>query len=62
MIDPLITDEAVKEYMYALVKSGQKVHYVQVGGPSHAFFDWKPNERTKATMEAFFNSVLNSSK
>ena len=71
--DPLITDEAVKEYMDALVKSGQRVQYVQVGGASHAFFDWKPNERTKATflkygvyycqeMEAFFNSVLNSLK
>lgn len=71
--DPLITDEAVKDYMDALVNSGQRVQYVQVGGANHAFFDWKPNEMTKATflkygvyycqeMEAFFNSILNSLK
>jgi dienelactone hydrolase len=53
----------------ALVKAGQRVEYVQVGGASHAFFDWKPDARTKATfaqygvyyaaeMKAFFASVL----
>jgi acetyl esterase/lipase len=68
-LDPLIKDEAVKEYVDALVKAGHRVQYVQVGGASHAFFDWKPNEQVKATfrkygvyycheMEAFFNSVL----
>lgn len=67
--DPLIKDEAVKQYVDALVKAGQRVEYVQVGGASHAFFDWKPDEMTKATfakygvfycaeMEAFFNSVF----
>jgi acetyl esterase len=67
--DPLIKDEAVKAYVDALVKAGQRVEYVQVGGASHAFFDWKPDERTKATfakygvfycaeMESFFNSVF----
>jgi acetyl esterase len=71
--DPLITDEAVKSYMDALVKAGQRVEYVQVGGAGHAFFDWKPDEQTKATfaeygvyycreMEAFFNSILYSAK
>jgi len=66
--DGLIKDEAVKAYVDALVKAGQRVEYVQVGGASHAFFDWKPDERTKDTfakygvfycaeMEAFFNSV-----
>jgi acetyl esterase len=68
-LDPLIKDEAVKEYVDALVKAGHRVEYVQVGGASHAFFDWKPDPRVKATfkkygiyycqeMEAFFNSVL----
>jgi acetyl esterase len=68
-LDPLIKDEAVKEYVDALVKAGHRVQYVQVGGANHAFFDWKPDERTKATfrkygiyycheMEAFFTSVL----
>ena len=67
--DPLIKDEAVKEYVDALVKAGQRVEYVQVGGANHAFFDWKPDANTKATfakygvyfaaqMEAFFSSVL----
>jgi acetyl esterase/lipase len=67
--DPLIKDEAVKSFTDALVKAGQRVEYVQVGGASHAFFDWKPDDRTKATfakygvyyaarMRAFFESVL----
>jgi len=67
--DGLIRDEAVKEYVDALVEAGQRAEYVQVGGAGHAFFDWKPDERTKATfkkygvyyineMEAFFNSIF----
>jgi acetyl esterase len=71
--DPLIKDEAVKEYVDALVKAGQRVEYVQIGGAGHAFFDWKPNDGTKATfakfgvfhcadMEAFFNSIFYGAK
>jgi acetyl esterase/lipase len=67
--DTLIQDAAVKEFADALVKAGQRVEYVQVGGASHAFFDWKPDEATKATfakygiyyaaaMKTFFMSVL----
>jgi acetyl esterase len=67
--DPLITDAAVKEFVDALVKAGQRAEYVQVGGASHAFFDWKPDDTTKATfakygvyyaaaMKTFFESVL----
>ena len=67
--DRLITDAAVKEFVDALAKAGQRVEYVQVGGAGHAFFDWKPNAATKTTfdkfgvyyaaeMKAFFNSVL----
>ena len=67
--DPLISDAMVKEFVDALVKAGQRAEYVQVGGASHAFFDWKPDETTKATfnkygvyyaaaMKAFFQSVL----
>lgn len=67
--DPLITDEGVKDFVNALVEAGQRAEYVQVGGASHAFFDWKPDARTKATfaqygvyyaaaMKAFFESVL----
>jgi acetyl esterase len=67
--DSLINDAGVKEFVDALVKAGQRVEYVQVGGAGHAFFDWKPDARTKATfaqygvyyaaeMKAFFASVL----
>jgi acetyl esterase/lipase len=68
-MDPLISDEMCKSFMEALVKAGQRVEYVQVGGAQHAFFDWKPDAATKATfaqygvyyaaeMKAFFESVL----
>jgi len=67
--DRLISDASVKEFTDALVKAGQRVEYVQVGGANHAFFDWKPNESTKVTfakygvyyaaaMRGFFTSVL----
>jgi len=67
--DPLIQDAMCKSFMEALVKAGQRVEYVQVGGAQHAFFDWKPDAATKATfaqygvyyaaeMKAFFESVL----
>jgi acetyl esterase len=67
--DVLIKDPDVKLFVDALVKAGQRVEYVQVGGANHAFFDWKPDAVTKATfykygvyyaaeMKAFFESVL----
>jgi acetyl esterase/lipase len=67
--DRLIADAAVKEFVDALVKQGQRAEYIQVGGANHAFFDWKPDAGTKATfekygvyyaaaMKTFFKSVL----
>jgi acetyl esterase/lipase len=67
--DPLISNASVTEFTDALVKQGHRVEYVQVGGASHAFFDWKPDAETKATfqqfgvyyaaeMKAFFTSIL----
>jgi len=67
--DRLISDQMVKEFVDALVKAGQRAEYVQVGGASHAFFDWKPDDGTKATfmkygvyyaeaMKNFFLSTL----
>ncbi len=67
--DPIIKDEDVKEYVDALVKVGQRAEYVQIGGASHAFFDWKPDDTTIAAfkkygvyyckqMEGIFNSVF----
>jgi hypothetical protein len=68
-MDGLIRDEDVKVYVDALVKAGQRVEYVQVGGAGHAFFDWKPDPQVKATfkkygvyyiaeMKSFFEDVL----
>lgn len=67
--DGLIKDEDVKVYVDALVEAGQRAEYVQIGGAGHAFFDWKPDDRTKATfkkygvyycaeMKAFFDSIF----
>lgn len=67
--DPLISDASTTEFVDALVKAGQRVEYIQVGGAGHAFFDWKPDDGTKATfakygvyyaasMRAFFVSTL----
>ncbi|MFC1781065.1 alpha/beta hydrolase fold domain-containing protein [Planctomycetota bacterium] len=67
--DGLITDEAVKSYADALEAAGQRIEYVLVEGAGHAFFDWKPDSRTKATfaqygvpyaaqMKEFFDSVF----
>jgi acetyl esterase/lipase len=67
--DPLIRNDDIQEFLEALVEAGQRAEYIQVGGAGHAFFDWKPDENTKATfakygvyhaaaMKAFFESVL----
>lgn len=68
-LDPVIPDAMCAAFMEALVKAGQRVEYVQVGGAGHAFFDWKPDADTQARfmqfgvyhaarMKAFFASVL----
>ena len=65
----LIKDDAVEAYADALKAAGQTVEYVQVPGANHAFFDWKPDRRTKETfakygapyaakMKAFFDAVF----
>ena len=51
--DQLIRNEMVQEFTDALVKSGQRAGYVQVGGAGHAFFDWKPDDQTKATFAKY---------
>lgn len=67
--DTLISNAMVTEFTDALVTAGQRVEYIQVGGAGHAFFDWKPDETTKATfarygvyyaaaMRGFFESTL----
>jgi acetyl esterase len=67
--DRLVLNDDAQEFLDALVKAGQRAEYIQVGGAGHAFFDWKPDDSTKATfakygvyyaaaMKAFFESVL----
>jgi acetyl esterase/lipase len=67
--DRLVLHDDAQEFLDALVEAGQRAEYIQVGGAGHAFFDWKPDESTKATfarygvyyaaaMKAFFESVL----
>ena len=51
--DRLISDADVTDFMDALVNAGQRAEYIQVGGAGHAFFDWKPDDRTKATFEQY---------
>lgn len=51
--DRLISDAEVTDFTEALVKAGQRVEYIQVGGAGHAFFDWKPDAVTKATFAKF---------
>ena len=67
--DQLIRDPDVQAFADALKAAGQTVEYVQVEGAGHAFFDWKPDTRTKATfakygvpnaakMKSFFDRVF----
>ena len=42
----------MKEFTDALVKAGQRVEYVQVGGAGHAFFDWKPDDAHQGHLRA----------
>ena len=67
--DKLIKNEEVESYAQALIKAGQRVEYLQVGGADHAFFDWKPDEETQETFNKygkyyskhillFFDSIL----
>jgi len=51
--DFLIRDEAVSSFADALKEKGQTVVYDQVEGVGHAFFDWKPNNRVKATFAKY---------
>jgi len=67
--DWLIRHSGVQEFADALKAAGQTAEYVQVEGAGHAFFDWKPDARTKATfarygvpyaakMKSFFDRVF----
>ena len=51
--DRLVRHDDAQEFLDALVQAGQRAEYVQVGGAGHAFFDWKPDENTKATFARY---------
>lgn len=51
--DKLIKNEEVENYAKALIKAGQRVEYLQVGGADHAFLDWKPDEETQETFNKY---------
>ncbi len=46
--DNTVPHEVVQTYVDVLKKAGQRVEYVQVEGAGHAFFDWKPDARTRS--------------
>lgn len=67
--DDLISNDEVTSYQKALLKAGHTANYIEVAGAGHAFFDWKPEPKTKATFQkygkpnaekmlAFFENVL----
>lgn len=67
--DNLIKPEPCQAYVKALQAKGHKAVLVMVEDAGHAFFDWKPDQRTKDTfakygvpyakqMKEFFNEVF----
>lgn len=68
-LDRTVGREPMEEYVQLLKDKGQRVEYHLIDGASHAFFDWKPDQRTKDTfaqfgvpyakkMQEFFDSVF----
>ena len=68
-LDRTVGREPMEAYVAHLKAAGQKAELVIVDGASHAFFDWKPDQRTKDTfakygvpyakdMLRFFNEVF----
>lgn len=68
-LDRTVGREPMEKYVENLKAAGQKAELVIVEGASHAFFDWKPDQRTKDTfaqygvpyaadMKRFFDEVF----
>lgn len=68
-LDRTVGREPMEQYVELLKAKGQRVEYHLIEGASHAFFDWKPDQRTKDTfakygvpyakkMQEFFDSVF----
>ena len=67
--DPIVNHAMVQRYVDVLKEAGQPVNYIQVEGAGHAFFDWKPDAKTRANfakygvpyasqMQTFFDSIF----
>jgi acetyl esterase/lipase len=52
-LDRTVGREPMEQYVQLLKDKGQRVEYHLIDGASHAFFDWKPDQRTKDTFEKF---------
>ena len=68
-LDRTVGREPMEKYVEHLKEAGQKAELVIIEGASHAFFDWKPDQRTKDTfaqygvpyaadMKRFFDEVF----
>lgn len=68
-LDRTVKREPIEKYVENLKAAGHKAELVIVEGASHAFFDWKPDQRTKDTfakygvtysadMKRFFDEVF----
>ena len=52
-LDRTVGREPMEKYVENLKAAGQKAELVIIEGASHAFFDWKPDQRTKATFAQY---------
>ena len=52
-LDRTVKREPIEAYVEHLKAAGQKAELVIIDGASHAFFDWKPDQRTKDTFAQY---------
>ena len=52
-LDRTVGREPMEKYVEHLHAAGQKAELIIIEGASHAFFDWKPDQRTKDTFAKY---------
>lgn len=52
-LDRTVGREPMEKYVEHLHAAGQKAELIIIDGASHAFFDWKPDQRTKDTFAKY---------
>ena len=52
-LDRTVGREPMERYVEHLHAAGQKAELIIIDGASHAFFDWKPDQRTKDTFAKY---------